>query len=277
MGLRGADSLSFQEAEAVVGARNDLCRVDLSHANRPSKPNTLLACEKTFIFGSGVTARGIRPKVVGGSGIRDLPSPTVHYARFIICATCLVLCALCVLASDVHGCSNSNPADEASSSPSSASQTAPKAEEMSSVPLPDAPAPVATVSEAQTRLHLPYNKLTLTFKQNQGQAESWMRFFPDHTGYDRWTINTNAVLGQDARTANFCGKGRYFNNSAPTKWMTFGPTYGHAHHETIHGANDLEYYGHHIPWAGSVVLRIGQEARAHPHITTVLKTVQPRF
>jgi hypothetical protein len=28
---------------------------------------------------------------------------------------------------------------------------------------------------------------------------------------------------------------------------------------------------------GPVVLRIGKEAKAHPHITTVLKTVRPRF
>ena len=32
-------------------------------------------------------------------------------------------------------------------------------------------------------------------------------------------------------------------------------------------AND----GQHIPWAGSVILRIGRQAKAHPHITTVLK------
>jgi hypothetical protein len=134
--------------------------------------------------------------------------------------------------------------------------------------LPDAPEPVATVSEAQTRLHLTYNRLPLTFKQDQGQTESC---------YDRLPINTNAVLGQDARTAKFWGKDRYFIGSTPIKWMTFAPTYGHVHHETIHGANDLEYYGRHIPWAGSVVLRIGQQAKAHPHITTVLKTVKPRF
>jgi hypothetical protein len=32
----------------------------------------------------------------------------------------------------------------------------------------------------------------------------------------------------------------------------------------------LEYYGHHIPWAGSVILRIGQQAKTHPHITSVV-------
>ncbi len=148
--------------------------------------------------------------------------------------------------------------------------------EESAVQLPDAPSRVATVSEAQTHLHLTYKGLPLSLRQNQGQTESSIRFFPDHTG-DRLSINTNTVLNQDTGTAEFRGKNKYFIGSATTKWMTFAPTFGHLHHETIHGANDLEYFGHHIPWAGSVILRIGQQAKAHPHITSVLKTVQPRF
>jgi hypothetical protein len=149
--------------------------------------------------------------------------------------------------------------------------------EESAVQLPDAPSRVATVSEAQTHLHLTYKGLPLSFTQNQGQTESWMRFLPDHTGHDRLSINTNTVLDRDTGTAEFWSKNKYFIGSAPTKWMTFAPTSGHVHHETIHGANDFEYYGHHVPWAGSVMLRIGQQAKAHPHITSVLTTVHPRF
>jgi hypothetical protein len=145
------------------------------------------------------------------------------------------------------------------------------------VQLPDAPSRVAMVAEAQTHLRPTFRGLLLSLKQNQGQAESWMRLFPDHTGYDRLSINTNAVLNQDAGTAKFWGKSKYFIGSAPPKWRTFAPTFGHFHQETIHGANDLEYYGHHIPWAGSVILRIGQQAKAHPHVTSVLSTVHPRF
>jgi hypothetical protein len=149
--------------------------------------------------------------------------------------------------------------------------------EESAVQLPDAPSWVATGSEAQTHLHLTHKGLPLSFKQNQGQTESWMRLFPDHTGYDRLSINTKTVLNQDTGTAEFWGKNKYLISSAPTKWMTFAPSFGHVRHETIHGANDLEYYGHHLPWAGSVIMRIGQQAKAHPHLTSVLKTVHPRF
>ena len=152
--------------------------------------------------------------------------------------------------------------------------------EESAVQLPDAPSRVATVSEAQTHFHLTYKGLPLSLGQNQGQTESWMRFFPDHTGYDRLSINTKAVLNQDAGTAEFWGKNKYFIGRAPIKWPTFAATFGLVHlvhHETIHGVDELEYYGHHIPWAGSVILRIGQQAKAHPHITTVLKSVHPKF
>ena len=94
-----------------------------------------------------------------------------------------------------------------------------------------------------------------------------MRFFPDRTDYDRLSVNINAVLSQDSRTIEFRDPNKYFIGSAPTKRMTFAPIFGRVHQETIHG----------IPWVGPVVLRIGKEAEAHPHIATVLKTVRPQF
>ena len=113
--------------------------------------------------------------------------------------------------------------------------------------------------------HLTYKGLPLSLSQNQGQTESWMRFFSNNTGYDRLSINTNAVLNQDRGTAEFWGKNEYFIGSAPTKWMTFAPTFGHVHHETIHGANDLEYYGHHTPWAGlSPTCKVSKRMETNP-------------
>jgi hypothetical protein len=133
--------------------------------------------------------------------------------------------------------------------------------EESTVPFPDAP------SEVETHLHLTHEEFHLTFKQNQGQTYSSMRFFPDHTGYDRLSVNSDAVLSQDSGTIEFRDPNEYFIGSTPTKRMTFAPIFGHVHQETIHC----------IPWVGPVVLRIGKEAEAHPHIATVLKTVRPQF
>ncbi len=147
----------------------------------------------------------------------------------------------------------------------------------SAVQLPDAPSRVAKVSEAQTHLHPTHKGLPFSFEQNQGQIQSWMRFFLDPTGNDRPSVHINAVLNQDTEPAEFWGRNEYFIGSAPTKRMTFAPTFGHLHRETTQGANDLEYYSHHIPWAGSVIQRIGQQAKAHLHITRALKILHSRF
>jgi hypothetical protein len=105
-----------------------------------------------------------------------------------------------------------------------------------------------------------------------------MRLFPHHTGYDRLPINTNGMLDQETRTAGLWVKdSRYFIGSTSAKWTTLSPAYDQVHQETTHGANDLQYYGRHIPWAGSIILRISQKAKAHPHVTTVIKAVHPRF
>jgi len=92
-----------------------------------------------------------------------------------------------------------------------------------------------------------------------------MRFLPDHTGYDRLSIHTSTLLNHVTGTAEFQGKNKYFIGNVPPLWRMFAPTH------------DLEYYGHDIPWAGSTILRIGRQAKAHPHITTVLKSVHPKF
>lgn len=136
MGLPGVDCPSFQGAEAVVGSRNDLCRVGLSHAARPSKPRTLPTCEKIFIPGSEVTARDIKPELAyssratpGGRRIKHLPSPIHYYVRLAICTTSFLFCVLAAWASDVQGSRVSNAAEQTSNSASSTSQSVPGTEE----------------------------------------------------------------------------------------------------------------------------------------------------
>jgi hypothetical protein len=138
----------------------------------------------------------------------------------------------------------------------------------------DTPAPFARVSEAQTSLHLTYRRLPLTFEQNQGQTDSQMRVFPHYPGYYRLPINTNAAL---SRTAELWGKEKYLIGTAPSKGWTFAPTYGKVPHETTWRVGNLEHYAHRIPWAGSIILRIGQQAKAHPHAIRVLTVLKPRL
>ena len=96
-------------------------------------------------------------------------------------------------------------------------------------------------------------------------------------GYYRLPINTNAALYPATRTAELTGKEKYLIGSAPSKWLTFAPTYGKVPHETTYRVENLEHYGHRIPWACSIILRIGQQAKAHPHVTRVLTVLKPRL
>jgi hypothetical protein len=59
--------------------------------------------------------------------------------------------------------------------------------------------------------------------------------------------------------------------------MTFTPSYSNLEPRTAHSLDEWEYYGHHIPVAGPIVLRVGQEAQAHPRVVSVFKVIQPQF
>jgi hypothetical protein len=146
------------------------------------------------------------------------------------------------------------------------------------VQLFDAPSQLATLSEAQTHLHFTYRGLPLRFEQNQDQTEPWMRFSRHHNMGDyRLPTKTKAVLNQATGTAELRGEEKYFIGSAPSKGLTFAPTYDKVHHETIYRVDELEYYGHHIPWVGSLIVRISQQARVHPHVTRILKVIRPQL
>jgi hypothetical protein len=59
--------------------------------------------------------------------------------------------------------------------------------------------------------------------------------------------------------------------------LMFAPVYGRIQPKTIHSVDDWQYYGHHIPVAGPLVLRVGEEAQAHPRVVAVFKMIQPQF
>ena len=149
--------------------------------------------------------------------------------------------------------------------------------EESVAPLPDAPSRAAKSSGAQAYLDLTYKGLPLSIHQNEGKTGSCMRFFPYHTGHDRLSLNTGDVLNHEMGATEFWSKNKYLLGSPLPRWLMLAPTFGHVSNETTNGGNDLEYYGHRIPWAGSTILRISQQAKAHPYITSVLKSIHPKF
>jgi len=142
------------------------------------------------------------------------------------------------------------------------------------IQLLDTPAPFARVSEAQTHLHLTNRRSPLTFDQNQGKTGSSVRF---SLRYYPLPTNTNAALYPATRTAESWGKEKYFIDTAPSKLSTFAPTYSKVPHDTTWGVGDLEHYLHRIPKAGSIILRVVQQAKAHPHLIRVLTVLKPRL
>ena len=145
------------------------------------------------------------------------------------------------------------------------------------IQLLDTPAPFARVSKAQTRLHLISRRLPLTFEQHPGRTESGMTLVPHYPDRYRLPINTDAALSPAPRTAELWGKEKYLIGNATSKWLTFAPTYGEVPRETTYNVENLEHLAHQIPWVGPIILRIGQQAKAHPHFTRVLKVIKPRF
>lgn len=132
-------------------------------------------------------------------------------------------------------------------------------------------------SEAPTGLDFTSRRSLLTFEQNRSQSESRMSFFPDYGSYYRVPTNTNAALYPATGTAELWGKEKSFVGRAPSKWLTFAPTYCNLPHETTYRFENLEHYGQRIPWAGSIILQVGQQTKAHPHLTRVVKLLHPRF
>jgi hypothetical protein len=135
--------------------------------------------------------------------------------------------------------------------------------EETTVELPDAPTPVATVSDPQVNFRLAYRSFPLICGQKQDRTESWIQFSPHQPSYDRLP-----ELGRE---------GGHSTGRAPSKWMTFVPVDVQGHLTTNPNAKDLEYYSHHLGGAGAIIRGISRQAKAHPHVTNVLKLFHPRF
>jgi hypothetical protein len=138
------------------------------------------------------------------------------------------------------------------------------------------PAPFARASETQTSLHLTYG-LRLTFEQNHGQTDPSIRFLLHYPGYDGLPLNIDAVLDPARRASEFWSIEKYLIGSAPSKWPAFAPIYSTFPDKTNYRFENLEQFGQSIPLAGSIMLRIGQQAKAHPRVTRVLTMLQPRL
>jgi len=137
------------------------------------------------------------------------------------------------------------------------------------------PAPFARATETQTGLNLT-DGLRWTFERNHGRTGPPIRFFL-HYGYDSLPLNIDAVLDPARRTSELWGIEKYLTVTAPSKWPISAPIYSTFADKTNYRGANLEQLGQSIPLAGSIMLRISQQAKAHPRVTRVLTMLQPRF
>ena len=132
--------------------------------------------------------------------------------------------------------------------------------------LPDAPSALARVPRSQPSSQKDLNVFasasTLRLIADEGGTASWMSSF-------RKGMQNRLALNEHGT--------RYPKTRMAGGWLALVPSYSRVQPKALHSADDWQYYGQHIPLAGPVVLRVGKEAQAHPHVVSVFKIIQPRF
>ena len=81
-------------------------------------------------------------------------------------------------------------------------------------------------------------------------------------------------LQRTSSMAEFLRNGGHFTG-ASNSWMKFNySTACDAGRQPISGAANK---GRQIPWAGPIAIRVSEQAKAHPHVTRVLRILSPKF
>ena len=128
--------------------------------------------------------------------------------------------------------------------------------------LPDAPSAVANVRGSQKNQNVFGTRSPVRLIPDAGESACWMSSC-------RIRIQNRIALNEHVT--------QYANSRMAGGWLTFAPTFSRVQPKTFHSADDWQYYGHHLPLAGPVVLRVGKEAQAHPHVVSLIKVIQPKF
>lgn len=102
-----------------------------------------------------------------------------------------------------------------------------------------------------------------------------VRFFARSAGdyrYSNSQIFSNTM--QPSGAVESQGNSRHLTSSISDQWLK--PAFG-THHPTMQATENGYNYASHFRWAGPIILRVSQEARAHPHVTSVIKLFGPKF
>ena len=140
--------------------------------------------------------------------------------------------------------------------------------------LPDAPSAVITLSDVPKELHI-FDKNSISQLQPDGNNGSWR--MSSSWKPNRPTREPHTIRDENTKMANLFWQDEHLVLGARAGRLTFVPSYGHLQPSTTHSHDNWQYFGYHIPVAGSVVLRVAQEAQAHPRVVSIFKIIQPQF
>jgi hypothetical protein len=138
-------------------------------------------------------------------------------------------------------------------------------------------APFAEGPEAGLRIRPVYENLSPPLAPNKEQTPPSLRFRSFDPGYHSSFVKNNALpdLWQLAKIEEPQVKANYFIGNAPTEWLTNDIPHHTLHYRAPDPEDDLQYYGHHIPWAGRIILGMSSQAKFHPRVVRVLELVGP--
>ncbi len=133
--------------------------------------------------------------------------------------------------------------------------------------LPDAPMPVTPASPSQNNLNVG-REAPPSFDMNRAQGPSWRT----SNTVGRPAFNTKVPPPRQSR---FDGKDIRVAGRPKANLFSFESVDGHANRMGTHGGTP--WYTSHLPWAGSIMRRGIKISKAHPHLTTVIKTLKPQL
>lgn len=117
------------------------------------------------------------------------------------------------------------------------------------------------------------------FRRDQGLPEPRVTFAALSNSSHQVPINNDLpfVLRQTIRGEHLTRKSNYFGFYLQRKPLSFESRDKIRADRSPRRADNLEFYCRHIPWAGSIILRIDKQANAHPHVIRLLKILKPRI
>lgn len=136
--------------------------------------------------------------------------------------------------------------------------------------LPDAPMPVTTATPSQSNWNFTHSPIPGTSGANRTQTNSWMG--TSHP-IERPAFNANVLATKERSRSD--GKDMRVGGRSQAHVFSFEPIGSHTNRAVTHSAN--QWYTSHIPLAGPIMRQGLKISKAHPHLTTVIKTIKPKL